>query len=65
LNKIEGVVVSKPKGVLLYCTTTNWNADDFAQWLETYDLNGETVMAAAGFTLLLEWVWIRFELLTC
>jgi aspartate aminotransferase len=23
LNKIEGVVVSKPKGVLLYCTTTN------------------------------------------
>jgi hypothetical protein len=28
------------------------------QWLETYDLNGETVMVApaAGFTLLLEWV---------
>jgi hypothetical protein len=33
------------------------NADDFAQWLlETYDLNGETVMVApaAGFTLLLD-----------
>jgi hypothetical protein len=28
--------------------------------IETYDLNGETVMVApaAGFTLLLEWVWI-------
>jgi hypothetical protein len=34
------------------------NADDFAMLLETYDLNGETVMVApaAGFTLLLEWV---------
>ena len=53
LNKIEGVVVSKPKGAF-YCIVQLpiENADDFAQWLlETYDLNGETVMVApaAGF----------------
>ena len=53
LNKIEGVVVSKPKGAF-YCIAQLpiENADDFAQWLlETFDLNGETVMVApaAGF----------------
>ena len=53
LNKIEGVVVSKPKGAF-YCIVQLpiENADDFAQWLlETFDLNGETVMVApaAGF----------------
>ena len=53
LNKIEGVVVSKPKGAF-YCIAQLPidNADAFAQWLlENYDLNGETVMVApaAGF----------------
>nr|WP_315162101.1 pyridoxal phosphate-dependent aminotransferase [uncultured Flavobacterium sp.] len=53
LNKIEGVIVSKPKGAF-YCIAQLPvdNADNFAQWLlETYDLNGETVMVApaAGF----------------
>ncbi|MGZ9734019.1 pyridoxal phosphate-dependent aminotransferase [Flavobacterium sp. GNP002] len=53
LNKIEGVIVSKPKGAF-YCIAQLpvENADNFAQWLlESYDLNGETVMVApaAGF----------------
>jgi len=53
LNKIEGVKVVKPKGAF-YCIAQLPidNADDFAQWLlESYDLNGETVMVApaAGF----------------
>jgi aspartate aminotransferase len=53
LNKIEGVIVSTPKGAF-YCIAQLPvdDADDFAQWLlETYDLNGETVMVApaAGF----------------
>lgn len=53
LNEIEGVVVSIPKGAF-YCIVQLpvENADHFAQWLlETYDLNGETVMVApaAGF----------------
>lgn len=53
LNKIEGVKVAKPKGAF-YCIAQLpiKNADDFAQWLlESYDLNGETVMVApaAGF----------------
>ena len=53
LNKIEGVVVAKPKGAF-YCIAKLPidNADAFAQWLlESYDLNGETVMVApaAGF----------------
>ena len=53
LNKIEGVMVTKPKGAF-YCIAQLPidNADDFAQWLlESYDLNGETVMVApaAGF----------------
>lgn len=53
LNKIEGVKVATPKGAF-YCIAQLpvKNADDFAQWLlETYDLNGETVMVApaAGF----------------
>ena len=53
LNKIDGVIVSKPKGAF-YCIAqlpVN-NADTFAQWLlESYDLDGETVMVApaAGF----------------
>ncbi|MCV9928348.1 pyridoxal phosphate-dependent aminotransferase [Flavobacterium sp. LS1R49] len=53
LNKIEGVIVTKPKGAF-YCIAQLPidNADDFAQWLlESYDYNGETVMIApaAGF----------------
>ena len=53
LNKIEGVKVATPKGAF-YCIAQLpiKNADDFAQWLlESYDLNGETVMVApaAGF----------------
>ncbi len=53
LNKIEGVVISKPKGAF-YCIAQLPidNADAFAQWLlESFDLNGETVMVApaAGF----------------
>ena len=53
LNKIEGVKVATPKGAF-YCIAKLPvdNADDFAQWLlESYDLNGETVMVApaAGF----------------
>ncbi|MFH6992396.1 pyridoxal phosphate-dependent aminotransferase [Flavobacterium sp. FlaQc-48] len=53
LNKIEGVIVTKPKGAF-YCIAQLpiENADDFAQWLlESYDLNNETVMVApaAGF----------------
>ncbi|MDD3003935.1 pyridoxal phosphate-dependent aminotransferase [Flavobacterium sp.] len=53
LNKIEGVKVGNPNGAF-YCIASLPidNADDFAQWmLESYDLNGETVMVApaAGF----------------
>ncbi|OUL62536.1 pyridoxal phosphate-dependent aminotransferase [Flavobacterium sp. AJR] len=53
LNKIDGVIVTKPKGAF-YCIAQLpiENADDFAQWLlESYDLNRETVMVApaAGF----------------
>jgi aspartate aminotransferase len=53
LNKIEGVIVTKPKAAF-YCIAQLPvdNADIFAQWLlESYDLNGETVMVApaAGF----------------
>ena len=53
LNKIDGVVVGKPKGAF-YCIAQLPidNADKFAQWmLESYDLNQETVMVApaAGF----------------
>jgi len=53
LKKIEGVIISTPKGAF-YCIAQLPvdNTDDFAQWLlESYDLNGETVMVApaAGF----------------
>ena len=53
LNKIPGVVVANPKGAF-YCIAQLPidNADKFAQWLlESYDLDGETVMVApaAGF----------------
>lgn len=53
LNKIEGVKVGNPNGAF-YCIASLPidNADTFAQWmLESYDLNGETVMVApaAGF----------------
>ena len=53
LNKIDGVKVGKPKGAF-YCIAQLPidNADKFAQWLlESFDLNGETVMVApaAGF----------------
>jgi len=53
LEKIEGVVVAVPKGAF-YCIAKLpiASANDFAQWLlESFDLNGETVMVApaAGF----------------
>ncbi|PNQ75333.1 aspartate aminotransferase [Hanstruepera neustonica] len=53
LEKIDGVKVAKPKGAF-YCIVELpvKNADDFAQWLlESFDVNGETVMVApaAGF----------------
>lgn len=53
LNKIPGVKVPTPKGAF-YCIAELPidNADDFAQWLlESFDLDGETVMVApaAGF----------------
>ena len=53
LQKIEGITVATPKGAF-YCIAKLPidNADKFAQWLlESYDLNGETVMVApaAGF----------------
>ena len=53
LEKIEGVKVAKPKGAF-YCIVELpiKSADDFAQWLlESFDVNGETVMVApaAGF----------------
>jgi len=51
LNKIEGVIVGKPKGAF-YCIAQLPidNADTFAQWLlESYNLNGETVMIAPAF----------------
>ncbi|MEO8934360.1 MAG: pyridoxal phosphate-dependent aminotransferase [Xanthomarina sp.] len=53
LEKIEGVKVAKPKGAF-YCIVELpvKNSDAFAQWLlESFDLNGETVMVApaAGF----------------
>jgi aspartate aminotransferase len=53
LLKIEGVQVATPKGAF-YCIAKLpiKSANDFAQWLlETFDLDGETVMVApaAGF----------------
>ncbi len=53
LQKIEGLQVATPKGAF-YCIAKLpiVSANDFAQWLlESYDLNGETVMVApaAGF----------------
>ena len=53
LQKIEEVKVGTPKGAF-YCIAQLpvANADDFAQWLlESYNLNGETIMVApaAGF----------------
>ncbi|MTH14111.1 pyridoxal phosphate-dependent aminotransferase [Flavobacterium sp. LC2016-01] len=48
LNKIDGVIVTKPKGAF-YCIAQLpiADSDDFAQWLlESYNLNGETVMIA-------------------
>lgn len=53
LNAIDGVKVSMPNGAF-YCIAKLpvVNAEDFAKWLlESYDLNGETVMVApaAGF----------------
>ena len=53
LEKIPGVIIGQPKGAF-YCIAqlpVN-NSDDFAQWLlESFDLDGETVMVApaAGF----------------
>ncbi|TRX23308.1 pyridoxal phosphate-dependent aminotransferase [Flavobacterium franklandianum] len=53
LNKIKGVIVTTPKAAF-YCIAQLPvdNTDDFAQWLlESYNLDGETVMVApaAGF----------------
>ena len=53
LLKVEGVKVATPKGAF-YCIAKLpvTSANDFAQWLlETYDLDGETIMVApaAGF----------------
>lgn len=53
LKNIEGVQVATPKGAF-YCIARLpvKNANDFAQWLlETYELDGETIMVApaAGF----------------
>ena len=53
LEKIEGVIVAKPKGAF-YCIAELpvENADDFAQWLlEDFNLNNQTIMVApaAGF----------------
>lgn len=53
LEKIEGVIVAKPKGAF-YCMAQLPvdNAENFAKWLlESYDYNNETVMVApaAGF----------------
>ena len=53
LNKIEGVVVNMPKAAF-YCIVQLpvENTEDFAKWLlESYELDGETVMVApaAGF----------------
>lgn len=53
LHKIDGVKVATPRGAF-YCIASLPvdDADNFAQWLlESYDLNGETVMVApaAGF----------------
>jgi aspartate aminotransferase len=53
LNAIDGVQVSMPNGAF-YCIAKLpvKNAEDFAKWLlESFDLNGETVMVApaAGF----------------
>jgi aspartate aminotransferase len=57
LHKIEGAKVALPKRAF-YCIAELpiENADDFARWLlESYDLDGETVMVALllDFTLLL------------
>ncbi|NNF73617.1 MAG: aminotransferase class I/II-fold pyridoxal phosphate-dependent enzyme, partial [Flavobacteriaceae bacterium] len=53
LQQIKGVTVGIPKGAF-YCIAQLpvEDADDFAQWLlESFDMNGETVMVApaAGF----------------
>jgi len=53
LQEIDGIKVAKPKGAF-YCIVELpvKNADDFAKWLlESFDVNGETVMVApaAGF----------------
>ncbi len=53
LNAIEGIKVAMPKGAF-YCIAQLPvdNAEDFAKWiLESFDLNGETIMVApaAGF----------------
>jgi len=53
LQQIDGIKVAKPKGAF-YCIVELpvKNADNFAKWLlESFDLNGETVMVApaAGF----------------
>ncbi len=53
LQKIDGVIVSKPKGAF-YCVVQLpiEDADDFAQWiLEDFEDNGESIMVApaSGF----------------
>jgi len=53
LEKIDGVIVAKPKGAF-YCVVQLpiEDADDFAQWiLEDFQVNNETIMVApaSGF----------------
>lgn len=53
LNKIEGLIIIRPKGAF-YCIVQLPidDADDFSKWLlESYNLNGETIMIApaSGF----------------
>ena len=50
LNEIPGVICPNPKGAF-YCMVELpvKDTDEFAQWLlESYDLNGETIMVAPG-----------------
>jgi len=50
LNRMEGVLLKKPKGAFYMIARLNVkDADDFAQWLLTdFSLDGSTVMVAPG-----------------
>jgi aspartate aminotransferase len=52
------VQVATPKGFLHVAELPIENADDFARWLlESYDLDGETVMVTCW--ILLSWVGLN------